>query len=192
MSDHMLYRTITLILMLFGIRNLPFLAGIALLPIQLALLEWSRKSELSCDRAGLLATQDRTASLTTFLRLAGGGNAEDTDLDAFMDQARAYETEGGPLDGVYKLLNHLWLSHPFNTLRAAELDRWMAGGDYDMILSGEYRKRSERHTDAEPSVTEDVAAGAGFYANEAKEVVGQAVDAARKAAQAFSDAFRKP
>src|SRR5437867_7149522 len=42
---------------------LPFLAGIALLPIQLALLEWFRKSELSSDRAGLLASQDPSASL---------------------------------------------------------------------------------------------------------------------------------
>ena len=41
-----------------GVSNLPFLAAAALLPFQLALLEWSRKSEFSSDRAGLLAVQD--------------------------------------------------------------------------------------------------------------------------------------
>ena len=46
-SGHALYRTILVILLEFGFRNLPFLAGIALLPIQIALLEWYRKSELS-------------------------------------------------------------------------------------------------------------------------------------------------
>ncbi len=54
MSGHVTYSTIAVILINFGLRNLPFLAGIALLPIQIALLEWYRKAELSCDRAGLL------------------------------------------------------------------------------------------------------------------------------------------
>src|SRR3989454_9176060 len=58
-------------------RSLPFLAGIALLPIQLALLEWFRKSELSSDRAGLLASQDPNASLRMFLKMAGGGRSEE-------------------------------------------------------------------------------------------------------------------
>ena len=52
------YRTIALILLAFGIGTLPFPLGVALLPFQLALLEWHRKSELSTDRAGLLAVQD--------------------------------------------------------------------------------------------------------------------------------------
>ena len=73
MSGHATYRTIALILLLIGTRNLPFLAGIALLPIELALFEWYRKSELSCDRAGLLAGQDPIAAMRTELKLAGGG-----------------------------------------------------------------------------------------------------------------------
>ena len=61
MSGHALYRTVTLLILWLGFQNLPFLAGLALLPIKLALLEWYRKSELSSDRAGLLASQDPTA-----------------------------------------------------------------------------------------------------------------------------------
>lgn len=188
MSGHALYRTILLLILTVGIRNLPFLAGLALLPIQLALLEWYRKSELSADRAGLLATQDKDASLRVFLKLAGGGDVSQLDLEAFMEQAREYETDGGPVDVIYKILNTLSATHPFNTLRAAELDRWIEGGDYDKIMGGDYQRRSD--TESERPFTEDVAEAAGYYTNEAKEVVGHVAEAARKAAQAFGQAFK--
>ena len=58
MSGHTTYRTLAIILIYFGINNLPFLAGLALMPFELALLEWYRKSELSSDRAGLLGIQN--------------------------------------------------------------------------------------------------------------------------------------
>ena len=47
-SGHMTYRTIAMIISTIGFSALPFLAGLALMPFQLALLEWSRKAELSC------------------------------------------------------------------------------------------------------------------------------------------------
>lgn len=187
-SGHALYRTILILVLTIGIKNLPFLAGLALLPIQLALLEWYRKSELSADRAGLLATQDTEASKRMFMKLAGGGDASQMNLEAFMEQAREYESEGGPLDTIYKILNTLNATHPFNTLRAAELDKWITGGTYEVILGGDYQRRSE--TADEPPLKEDVRDAAEFYTKEAKEVVGQVTSAAKKAAQAFSDAFK--
>src|SRR2546429_181160 len=51
MSGHVTYSTIAVILINFGLNNLPFMAGVAILPFQLALLEWYRKRELSSDRA---------------------------------------------------------------------------------------------------------------------------------------------
>ena len=189
MSGHALYRTVLFILLMFGFNNLPFLAGIALLPIQLALLEWSRKAELSSDRAGLLATQDPVASMRVFLKLAGGGTASETDLDAFMEQAREYDTMGGPMDKVYKILNTLTLTHPFNTLRAAELQRWISDGAYDTIVQGEYTHRGEE--EEKRSVVEDVGEAATHYAKSAKETVGDVADAVKRAAAAFSDAFKE-
>ncbi len=189
MSGHALYRTVLFILLMFGFNNLPFLAGIALLPIQLALLEWSRKAELSSDRAGLLATQDPVASMRVFLKLAGGGTAAETDLDAFMEQAREYETMGGPMDKVYKILNTLTLTHPFNTLRAAELQKWISDGAYDTIVQGEYTHRGEE--EKKRSVVEDVGEAATHYAKSAKETVGDVADAVKRAAAAFSDAFKE-
>ena len=188
-SGHALYRTITILLLELGFQNLPFLAGIALLPIKLALLEWYRKSELSADRAGLLASQDREASLRVFLKLAGGGNMEQMNLPAFLEQAKAYEQSGGPLDAIYKILNTLGASHPFNTLRAAELERWIEAGHYRRIIDGEYPRRGEVRSDR--SYSDDVADAASHYAKEVRNVASDVVDAAKRAASAFASAFKE-
>lgn len=189
MSGHSLYRTVLLILLMFGFNNLPFLAGLALLPIQLALLEWSRKAELSADRAGLLSTQDPVAATRIFLKLAGGGTASETDLDTFMEQAREYETMGGPMDKIYKIINTLSLTHPFHTLRAAELQAWISEGAYDKIVQGEYTHRGEE--EKKRPITEDVGEAAAHYARSARDTVSDVTDAVKKAAQAFSDAFKE-
>src|SRR3989442_8403804 len=84
MSGHALYHTLLVLILNVSLGFLPFLAGIALLPIQLALLEWFRKSELSSDRAGLLASQDPNASLRMFLKMAGGGDMAEMDLNTIL------------------------------------------------------------------------------------------------------------
>src|SRR6266705_907393 len=81
MSGHALYHTILALILSVGFSSLPFIAGIALLPVRYALLEWYRKSELSSDRAGLLASQDPQAALRMFLKMAGGGDMTQMDLD---------------------------------------------------------------------------------------------------------------
>ncbi|OGU06183.1 MAG: hypothetical protein A2W29_07235 [Gemmatimonadetes bacterium RBG_16_66_8] len=187
MSGHALYRTVLILLLELGFQNLPFLAGIALLPIKLALLEWYRKSELSSDRAGLLASQDPAASMRVFLKLAGGGDTKHMDLNAFMRQAAEYEEKGGALDTIYKILNTLGATHPFNTLRAAELKRWIDAGSYDKILAGEYVRRG---SEQDRSLNQEFGEAASHYASEAKKTVEEVTDAAKRAARAFSDAFK--
>src|SRR5438552_450250 len=120
MSGHALYHTILVLILNVSLGALPFLAGIAILPIQLALLEWFRKSELSSDRAGLLACQDPTASLRVNLKFAGGGDMSQMDLNAFLAQAREYEAAGGALDRIFKILGVLGRTHPFNTVRLGQ------------------------------------------------------------------------
>ena len=73
LSGHAVYRT-----MLFHLINLA--ARIAWMPIGYlglrgiiwGLEEWYRKSEVSCDRAGLLASQDVDAARRVLMKLAGG------------------------------------------------------------------------------------------------------------------------
>jgi len=165
------------------------MSGHALYHTLLVLLEWFRKSELSSDRAGLLATQDPMASLRMNMKFAGGGDITQMDLNAFLVQAKEYEETGGALDRVFKILGVLMRSHPFNTVRAAELQRWVEAGDYDRILRGEYARRG---SDAESRpLDKDIDEARDHYMKEAKAVVDDVVDTAKRAAQAFSDANKK-
>jgi len=189
MSGHALYRTILVIILNVSFASLPFLAGIALLPVRIALLEWYRKSELSSDRAGLLATQDPIPALRMFLKMAGGGDMKEMDLNAFLVQAKEYEETGGALDRIFQILNTLDRTHPFNTLRAAELQRWIEAGHYERILRGEYTRRGP-DADNRP-IDKDIDEAREHYMKEAKAVVNDVVDTAKRAAQAFTESFKK-
>ncbi len=189
MSGHTTYRTIAIIILFFGMRNLPILAGMALLPFQLALLEWYRKSELSSDRGALLGTQDQTTAMRTFLKLAGGERYDDEiDLDEFMAQAAEYEVDESTWDSVLKILNTAFRDHPFHTLRAAELQRWVQRGEYTEILSGNYQRRDT--SDGDRPLTDDYADAAGYYGQQAKQAWSTLEDTLKRAGDAFGDAIR--
>ncbi len=193
MSGHALYHTIAVILMAVSLSALPIFAGIALLPLRLAFLEWYRKSELSSDRAGLLGSQDVMASQNLFMKMAGGSRMElvsgQMNLDAFMAQASEYLQSNEGLDLVYKILNTLALTHPMHTVRAAELQKWVGSGNYDRILRGEYPRRGTPG-ETQP-LREHMAAAGSYYAAEVREVAGQFADAAKRAAERAREAFRK-
>jgi hypothetical protein len=168
------------------------LASLVVLPVRLAFLEWSRKSELSSDRAGLLGGQDIVVAQRLDMKMAGGGRGEafagQLNVDAFMQQAHEYATSGEGLDVVYKILSTLALTHPMHTVRAAELQRWVTSGEYDRMLRGEYVRRGPESSDR--PVGEDFAAAGNYYAAEAREVVGQVAEAAKRAAERAREAFR--
>lgn len=188
MTGHTTYRTIAQIVLFFGMSALPILASIALLPFQLALLEWYRKSELSADRAGMLGTQDVRASLSTFLKLAGGRSLGDAiDLDAYIAQAAEYETGGTAWDSVLKLLNTALREHPFHTVRAGELQRWSQSGEYEAIVAGTYIRRG---SEEERPLRDDIRDATDYYADQAKAAAQTVGDALGRAADAFRDAFR--
>lgn len=190
MSGHTTYTTIAIIILTIGLNNLPFLAGVALLPFQLALLEWYRKAELSSDRAGLLATQNPDAVFTTFLKLAGGGAGDDTiSSDAFIQQASEYETGGDLADRVWQVINTAFRTHPFGTVRTAEMKRWIDSGEYQKILNGDYRRRSDA---ANPPLAEDVTDAAVYYRDQAKGAFDALAGVVGRARDAFNSAFRGP
>ena len=195
MSGHVVYSTLAIIILTVGITNLPFLAGMALLPFQLALLEWYRKAEFSSDRAGLLTTQDTTPSYMTFLKMAGGtpvndkGEVIDTiDLQAFVEQASEYETQGNAWDRVWKILNTALRDHPFHTVRVAELQRWVQSGEYQRILDGQYLRRGDEGT---KPLGDDYVEAAGYYGSEVQNITREAKDVLNKARDRFNEAFRK-
>ena len=143
LSDHVLYKT--MLRLLLRVSRVSFglpLTGIALLAVVAALLEWDRKSELSADRAALLAVQDPTAVRETLFRLAGG-IGEGANVGAFAEQAARYEEGGSAFDGVIKVLALLNRSHPFPVQRMRELDRWLDAGDYQRVLDGTWPLRAD-------------------------------------------------
>ena len=188
LSGHAGYRTL-----LLGLTNLAArvawvpLGYLGLRAIVTALEEWYRKSELSCDRAGLLAAQDVEAAKRALMKLAGGSRLAEMNPDAFREQARSYDADGDARDGVLKVLSLMGRVHPFAVVRFAELDRWEAEGHYEQILTGDYARRAD---DSSASVSDEVRNAARSYQESwsrtadplfglARDVVGGAAQAGR-------------
>lgn len=97
----------------------------------LALHDWYRKAELTCDRAGLLCVQEIEPCIRTFMKLAGGASKLYSEMDRqeFLRQIREYEAaDVSTLNKAYKALITAWRTHPFPILRAKELDAWHSSG----------------------------------------------------------------
>ncbi|MFE7530582.1 M48 family metallopeptidase [Kitasatospora sp. NPDC057542] len=164
MSGHAVYRTMLMILTNIATRIawVP-LGNLAITAIITALKEWFRKAELSSDRAGLLAGQDLQASMRALMKLAGGHNLAEMNVDAFLEQAEEYEKAGDLRDGVLKVLQVLPQTHPFAVVRVAQLKKWAESDDYRSILAGAYPRRSD-----DPD-TEQWKAAAEHYTTSVKE-----------------------
>jgi Zn-dependent protease with chaperone function len=187
MSGHPTYTTLAVILLAIGVANIPALATLALLPFELALLEWYRKSEFSADRAALLGTQDVRKTQSVHLKLAGGPALDDpVDLDVFLAQAREYETMTGSWDKVWQFINTAFRSHPMATVRAGELQRWIDTGAYDAVLRGEYARRG----DEPPPLSTDLKAAGGYYEERVRDAMNTVTDMAARAREAFAQAWK--
>lgn len=162
-SGHAVYRTmmIQLVNLSTSFQWMPIGAW-GFRAIVLALNEWFRKSELSCDRAGLLCVQDPRAVLRVHASMAGAQNPDEMDVAGFLDQAADYESKGDIRDSLLKILQVTEQTHPLAALRAAELQKWAAGDGYRAILAGDYPRRSE---DKDAPLGEDVKAAAESYMN---------------------------
>jgi Zn-dependent protease with chaperone function len=144
MCGHALYTTLLIIIL----KAWHFLLGIpggsyAVWALMLGLMEWSRKAELSADRAGLLVSQDLAVSHRVDMKLAGGKLTEQMSITEFQKQAEEYQAAGDVLDSVLKFQLLLVQSHPLPVLRVVELQKWVDSGDYQKILDGEYERRGD-------------------------------------------------
>lgn len=164
LSGHSVYRTILLFLTSIALKVawIP-LGNVAIMAIVTALREWFRKSELSADRAGLLVGQDIEASMRGLMKIAGGNHLHEMNVDAFLEQAAEYEAGGDLRDSVLKILNVLPRTHPFTTVRAAELKKWAESRDFQRIMDGHYPRRGE---DKDTSVSDSFRQSASAYADD--------------------------
>ena len=161
LSGHSVYRTMMYHLQRLALRLalVPF-AWIGLKAVIWGLEEWYRKSELSGDRAGLLAGQDVAAGRRALMKTAGGPQLAELSHDAFLEQAREYDAVPDVREGLLKLLQLQGNTHPFAVVRFAELDRWAAEGEYRDILAGNYPRRD---SDRDAKVGEEFKSAAKSY-----------------------------
>ncbi len=191
LCGHVLYKTLLWLLLSFSF-NLIRIPGANLIlgPVLLALREWDRKSELSADRAGLLATQDEEPNHRLLMKLAGGSDLGQMNVNEFFLQAAEYEEDENGINHVHKLLNMMWNTHPFAVVRLKELKTWVDDGSYEAVLSGA----------AGPDTLDDADdfTGARDYYQEqfvrarrkVEETVGTIKDEAVEAAKQVGDALR--
>ena len=137
--DHSVYLTPVNILILAA-TVLPNVGAVLAQAIQAQLLEWVRCAEFTCDRAALLATQDPKVVMSVLMKLAGGSPsiAPQLNLDAFIEQARAYDDiSKNELGEMVKTARTAQLTHPVPVLRAREIDRWASTKDYEKLLQNQ-------------------------------------------------------
>ncbi len=186
-SDHQLYRTALLILLRLGDAvRLPLLAGLPLLAIQLALLEWSRAAELSCDRAAALVTRDPLAVCRALMVIAAGEAAEELSLDAFIAQGMDYSEKGTGLERLTRMLQQLRITHPMPVRRVRMLLDWVHEGGYDRMVRGDYMRRGE-----EPSARDEADAAGTFYADRIGSAIQSAGSSVGEVGQQLGDWLKR-
>ena len=164
MSGHNVYMTVLWALLQLSVGALP-IAGLLVKPLILALKEWERKSELTADRAALLALQSEQENYNLLMKAAGGGDLSQMNVNDFFQQAFEYDSQKTITDGIFKLLNTVGQTHPFAVVRLQELHTWAVSGEYAAILGGTYARRG----DAAPTTSEEVKAGWEHYKSSVQE-----------------------
>jgi Zn-dependent protease with chaperone function len=185
LSDHVLYRTALMILLAIGTRGLPLMAGLPLLAVRYALLEWFRASELSCDRAATLVNRDPLVTSRTLMVMAAGVKSKKLNLDTFLKQATEYEEWEPGWDRLSRLRTELGQTHAAPVRRVSELMKWVRSGEYDRAMNREYIRRgdpvstSDQINEATDHYAERFRAffkDAGESVDKASEKVGEAAD----------------
>ena len=186
LADHVVYHTALLILLQLGTAiRMPVLAGLPLLAVETALLEWFRAAELSADRAAALACRDPLATCRSLLVLAAGLPSRRLDLDAFLEQAAEYDDWESGWDKVMRFLARRNATHPLAVRRVAELRRWVEEGELDRILGGQYLRRGGEDPRG------DVDAAYDHYANRFWQIFRETSEGATTARGKFEEWLRR-
>jgi Zn-dependent protease with chaperone function len=187
LADHVKYRTALLILLrMSGVGRLGILAGLPLMGVKLALLEWFRAAELSCDRAATLVNRDPLITCRTLMVLAGGASSRKLNLDEFIYQAREYEDWDSGWDKLNRLMTEASLTHAYPVRRVREVMTWVQSGEYDRIVGGDYIRRGQ-----EPGAREEASDAVEFYAERFRKGFKEAGDAIAGTGQSLAGATEK-
>jgi len=127
------------------VSSLAPIPGIGLLrtPLLLAYWEWFRRSEFTCDRAGLLCVQDVQPSQMALAKLAGSipGLEEEFNVDSIIGQVEA-KREVNKLVQVIAIMSNLYNTHPLIPLRLKQLQDYAGSSELQRIIKGDYKRDS--------------------------------------------------
>ena len=147
-SDHVLYKTAARVVGAAATLVAQATLGIGryvLYPLQLALLKWDRCSELTADRASLLAVRDPDVVVRVQMKLAGGGHHLYAEMNQrrFIEQAEAFDDleRESLLNQAISVLQNVYRTHPFPVWRTHHILEWTTQGAYLQILAGDYARR---------------------------------------------------
>jgi Zn-dependent protease with chaperone function len=185
LSDHVLYGTALQILLQLSTR-LPLVAGLPVMAVRAALLEWQRAAELTCDRGAAVVTRQPLAVCRSLMTLAAGEAAADLNLDAFIAQGIDYREGGRGLEKLSRLLIDLNLTHPMPVRRIHELLKWVREGDYDRIVDGDYIRRGQ-----EPPPREEAEAASAHYGERVKDAFKGAGESVQDVGKQLGDWLAK-
>ncbi|WP_239381136.1 MULTISPECIES: M48 family metallopeptidase [unclassified Frankia] len=106
---------------------------------------WSRKAELTADRAAMLAVQDPDPCVRMMMKLAGGATRwlDQMNPAAFLEQARLLDdmAERSTLARFHRMRIRTSGSHPLAVERARYFDEWLREDEPRKILDGIYAVR---------------------------------------------------
>jgi hypothetical protein len=177
----------TALQILLGLSSrLPLLAGLPLMAVRAALLEWSRAAELTCDRGAAAVTREPMAVCRSLMALAGGQASGELNLDAFIAQGLEYREKGSGLEKLTRLLIDLNITHPMPVRRIHELLKWVREGDYDRIVDGEYIRRGE-----EPPPREEAEAAGQHYGDRVRDAFKGVGSSVQEVGQQLGDWLAK-
>jgi Zn-dependent protease with chaperone function len=135
-SKHIKYNLLEMVLPF--IKNLiPAIGGLLTEGAAVLLYRFNRISELTADRAGLLACQNIDAVTTKLMKISGfpGSYYDKIDVSEFTKQYNDFqEINDKAFTKVVNMFTMLHASHPWTINRAKEINSWYASGAYDKIL----------------------------------------------------------
>lgn len=132
---HVFYRTMASLLTMVG--SAIGIPSALAAPIELAFNYWSRRSELSADRAAAVYLGDPKSMVGSLLRLSGGPSqfTANINIAEYADQAKAYytlqsESKWHKILQTCAVMNR---SHPFSAVRIQELQNWCNTDKYKIL-----------------------------------------------------------
>ena len=156
---HVVYKMVADYLKM-GLDALGFLGSIAK-PVEYALLYWSRKAELSCDRCGSIITSPEVVA-RSMARLSGGPKAITSaiNMQEWAKQADKYDEikNDGLWNKTLQFAVTIGMTHPFSAVRVREILKWGESSQYKQLMQNlNTAKSTKKCTKCNNSVSDNAA-----------------------------------